>query len=112
MSCIYQSDSIAANTLNANIVSGNRFEFLDRDAYVSAGFSMSAAGLEVDVSLSARVIASRLVPVVKATSPVKPDDFIVSMAPGLAGDRLVIAARNTTGGALTLLSGICIDEVM
>lgn len=112
MTCIYQNDAVATGVTTGNHIAGNRFEFLDRDAYVSFGFTQTAAGFLVDVSLSARLLATQIVPVVKATSPVKPDDFIVSMAAGLAGERIVISSRNTNVGTINLFTGVCIDEVM
>lgn len=112
MPCIYQSDAVLTGVVTVNHIAGNRFEFLDRDSYVSCGFSQTAAGFLVDVSLSARLLASQIVPVVKATAPVKPDDFVVAMAPGAAGERLVISSRNTNVGTITLFTGVCIDEVM
>lgn len=112
MPCISRSDSIGASATNENVLSGNLFEFLGADSLVSFGFAQSATGLQLDISASERLLAKTLVPIIKATTPVYPDDFIVKGAPALAGERLVVSARNTTAGALTLLTVVCIDEAM
>lgn len=102
------SDSVAANATETQLA-GNQFEFLDRPAVINAGFAQSAAGLLISVYANGRVLAKDLVPVVKATTPLFPDDFLINDEVVDAGERLIEDARNTTGGALTLLSVFRID---
>lgn len=110
MPIIQRSDSIGANAVNDNVLSGNQYEFLTDDALVEMGFTQSATGLELDILIGSETIGTRMIPLIKTTSPVYPDDFVVDFT-AEAGSRLVVRARNTTGGALTLLTTIRITPV-
>lgn len=110
MPTIQRTDLIATVSTNANIISGNQFEFLPYDANVAMGFTQSATGLLISVFAGSDLVASDIVPVIKATSPVNPDDFTVNFD-AYEGSRLVISARNPTAGSLTLLSTIVITPL-
>lgn len=69
------------------------------------GLNQSATGLVIDVFVGSAAIASSLIPLIKTTTPIYPDDFVIQTGV-LAGQRVKIRARNTTGGALTLLTSI------
>jgi len=99
---IQRSVSVPANSSIENIISGNQFEFLDRDSLLAFGFTQSAAGLEVTGFLNQRTIFNGVEPIVKATSPIIPDDNVAADVPGIDGERIIIPVTNTTAGALTL----------
>jgi len=107
---IQRSDSIGANATNENVLAGNQFEFLDADSLVDFGFTQSAIGLEITVFAGDRTMGRRSIAVIKATSPIFPDDFMLLDVPVLMGERLIIEAANTTAGALTLLTTVRQNE--
>lgn len=106
MKVIQVSNSVAANTTTANLIVGNQFEFLDTDSLLDFGFTISAIGIEITVFIGDRTPARSTIPIIKTTSPIFPDDFILFDVAALMGERLIIEARNTTGGALTVLTTI------
>jgi len=104
------SSVIALSTTTANVLVGNQFEFLDSDSLVDFGFAQSATGLEITIFAGDRTFGRSLIPIIKATSPVFPDDFMLLDVPVLLGERLIIEARNTTAGNLTLLTTVRQNE--
>lgn len=104
MNLISISTSIGANATNNNIISGNQFEFLDVQSMLDFGFAASAIGLEVSIFLNTRTVTNGSIPLIKATTPIFPDDFLLTGVAALEGERIIIAVVNTTGGALTILS--------
>ena len=110
MPTIQQSNSLLTVTTNSNIIAGSQFEFLPYDANVSMGFTQSATGLLVSVYAGSDLITSDLAPVIKATSPVNPDDFSVDFD-AYEGTRIVVSVRNPTAGTLSLLSTIIITPL-
>lgn len=101
MPAIQGSVSVAANSVNDNVISGSQFEYLPYDALIEVGIVGSAAGLLVDVFSGPDVLCEAFAASTQNRFPVYPDDFAFSDY-AVAGDRLKIRARNTTGGALTL----------
>lgn len=110
MPSIQQTNSILTLVTNANIIAGSQYEFLPYDANVAMGFTQSATGLLVGVYAGTDLVALDIVPIVKATSPVNPDDFTVNFD-AYEGTRLVVSVRNPTAGTLTLLSTIVITPL-
>lgn len=105
MPIMTDSQSIAANTTVANILSGKPFEFIPFPALVRVYMTSSATGINATLLVGgASVMQDQLVSHANRF-PVVPDDLLVeSTAP--AGSRLVLSARNTTGGALTVISKV------
>lgn len=101
MPVIQRTTSIAANSVNDNVVAGSAFEFARQRQIVSIGTVQSATGLFVFISSGADVIAEEFEPQIKTSYPVIPDEMYYTDVME-AGDRLVIRARNSTAGALTL----------
>lgn len=102
---IQTSTSIGANATNDNVLSGNQFEFSPITGVAEFGLNQSATGLELDVLIGSESVVTRMVPLIKTTAPIYPDDFTLR-AGVMRGDRIVIRARNSTGGALTLLTTV------
>lgn len=110
MPIIQKSKTFTASENAANLLSGEFFEFLPYNAFVEFGFSVSAAQVVVDVITGQDVICKELRPVVKATAPLYPDDFTVNDMVA-AGERLVIAARETAAATPTMLYTVKITPV-
>lgn len=98
---IQDNVSIGANATNVNVLTGSIHEFLAQDAVIEFGLAGSATGVRVDISIGGRVIAQNVLVNANNRIPIYPDDFNLTEG-GLAGERIVIQGRNTTGGALTL----------
>jgi len=101
MPVIQKEVALLANAVNDNILSGSAFEFLRQNAVVSIGLTGSATGLVANIQSGADIILEESPLIVKTTMPVIPDDFAYNDV-GVAGDRLVLRVRNTTGGTLTV----------
>lgn len=110
MPTIQRKDTIALTSTNINILQGTQFEFVPYDSNIAMGFTQSATGLLVSVYAGADLVSSDLVPVIKTTSPVNPDDFSVNFN-AYEGTRLTIKVQNTTGGGLDILSTIIITPL-
>jgi len=110
MPIIQKSVSVGASASINNQLAGEYFEFLPYNALIEVGLNQSAAGLLVDFISGTDVVSKDYVPLVKATAPIYPDEFSLQDIAG-AGERLVMAIRNTTAGALTLLYTVRISPV-
>ena len=91
---------LTAGTSNANLVSGSAFELPRRPVLVSIGVCASATGGFITISAGSQLLLEESPPVVATRFPIQPDEMYYNdiMMPG---DRLVISARNPTGGSLT-----------
>src|SRR4029453_12027482 len=97
--------SVLANVVNDNAIAGNQFEFAPVRSVVEFGIISAATGMEVDILIGARSVVTRMLPLVKATAPIYPDDFTVKGG-AQAGERGIIRLRNTTGGRIkTFITG-------
>ena len=103
--------TIAANSVNDNVLAGNQFEFLNQNAVLEYGIVAAAAGLEVDVLISERAITTRMLPSTQNRVPIYDEDFTVRTG-ALAGDRQIVRARNTTGGNIVLFTSVRMTPVM
>ena len=92
--------SVAANTRTANILAGLPFEFIVAPSIVRIYLTGSAIGLNADVLIGGESLVSDSEISAANRFPLRPDDLLVEHG-GSPGDRLFIALRNTTGGALT-----------
>jgi hypothetical protein len=97
---IQKETSVAAGAVNDNLFSGSAFEYVRQPGVVSIGVVASATGGFVTIQAGPTLILEESPPTVKTSMPVVPDDFLYQAAV-VPGDRLVLRARNPTGGALT-----------
>ena len=92
--------SVTANTRSGNILAGEVFEFMPRTGFVNFLLTQAVIGLEADILVggSAEALAAKL-PIRAAANPfpVKPEDSMVIVG-AVAGDRLFVDLRNSTGG--------------
>lgn len=101
MSYIQSSTAILTTVVNDNVLAGNQFEFAPFNGAVECGIVASATGFEVDVLVGNQTVVTRMLPSLANRFPIYPDDFTIRFGV-LKGDRIVIRARNTSGGTLTL----------
>lgn len=91
--------SVAANTRTTNILAGLPFEFVVEDSIIRVFCTGDAVGLNIDVLIGGESVVSDSEISAANRFPIRPDDMIVEHG-GNGGDRLFIALRNTTIGAI------------
>lgn len=100
MPSIQKETAVAAGAVNDNLFSGSAFEYARGNAIVSIGCVASATGGFITIQSGPDIVLEESPPKVATTMPVQPDDFFYNFA-AAQGDRLVLRARNPTGGSLT-----------
>ena len=113
MPLLQRTDSIGANAFNANVWTGTQFEFAPYNALLEASFMGSATGLSATFATGADTLAidQALTPVRAANQyGIYPDDYVFQDAVA-AGERILEAIRNTTGGALSHFSSIKLTPI-
>ena len=96
---IQKENTVAAGAVVDNLLSGSAFEYMRAPGIVSIGCVASATGSFITIQAGPTIILEESPPTVKTTMPVVPDDFLYTAACA-PGDRLVIRARNPTGGGI------------
>ena len=109
---IVRNESIAAApAVNENILSGSAFEFARGNSFVSMGIVQSVTGLFVTIQAGGTVIAEEFEPPIESAAyPQTNEDFYFN-AFAVAGDRLVIRVRNSTGGAIDVRAVVQITDI-
>lgn len=113
MPIIQSSASIAASSVNDNIITGNQFEFLPYNALLEFGLNGDANGadLRVDIFSGQDLVSEQLTPSIQNRAPVYPDDY-VGQDVAAAGERIKIRVRNTSAaGARTIFFAVRITPV-
>jgi len=117
MPVLQRSDSIAAagagTGFNANVLTGTQFEFAPYDCLVRLGVLGSASGLQMTFATGADTMSiDQAVSVVRAANqyPLIPDDLLYTDYVGV-GQRLIVAIRNTTAGALTAFTTVSMEPI-
>ncbi len=110
MPLIQAQVSLAANTVNDNVLTGSQFEFLPYNAALRFALNGSATGLVADVYSGQDVLAEQMGVNALNRVPINPDDFLLTDVAG-GGERIKVRVRNTTGGALTLFYALIIDPI-
>lgn len=101
MPVIFASAAVAAGASNNNVFAGSAFEFARTPQLVTIGVSVSATGGFARIQNGADVVAEEFSPIILTTPPIIPDHMYFSDYSAV-GDRLIVAYRNPTGGALTI----------
>jgi hypothetical protein len=99
MPTIQKETSIAAGAVNDNLLSGSAFEYMRGNGVVSCGVVAAATGTFITIQSGPDIVLEESPPMVLTTMPIVPDHFFYNWA-AAAGDRLLIRARNPTGGAV------------
>ncbi len=102
--------SVPANTLSANVLAGQLYEFATRASKVTVLATASATGVRVTFNTGGDQIVDDQLISAANRFPVVPDDIVVSdgVRPG---ERLVLRFRNTTAGALIVFWTIQLVQV-
>lgn len=100
MPTIQGSVSVAASSVNENVLAGSQFEFLPYDAALQFGIvgDANAADLRVDVYSGQDVLMESAQPSAQNRIPVYPDDYNLDDG-AAAGERIKIRVRNTSSSA-------------
>ena len=102
MPAIQRETSVGAGVSNPNLLTGSVFEFARQNALLVMAVNAAAVGTFITINIGADVVLEESPPFVSAAAqvyPLIPDHFYYS-AVAQQGDRLVIACRNPTGGAV------------
>lgn len=94
------SVSVAANSVSANVLAGQQFEFLPQNARVTFSTTGSATGLNTTLLAGGVTMINDQAIGLQNRFPVIPDD-VISQETIPGGARLLCTFRNTTAGALT-----------
>lgn len=100
MPTIQGTVSVAASSVNENVLQGSQFEFLPYDAQLMFGIvgDTNATDLRVDVYSGQDVLMESAQPSAQNRIPVFPDDYnLEDVAAG--GERIKIRVRNLNAGA-------------
>lgn len=99
MPVIAREVSVAAGATDPNLLTGSTFEFMRNNVFLSIGVSAAATGTFITIISGSDVVLEESPPPVLTRYPVIPDEMYFNDVATLA-DRLVISARNPTGGAV------------
>jgi hypothetical protein len=91
--------SVGAGATDPNLLTGSTFEFMRNNVFLSIGVSAAATGTFVTIISGSDIVVEESPPPVLTRYPVIPDEMYFNDVATLA-DRLVISARNPTGGAV------------
>lgn len=95
--------SVPANGVVANALSGKLHEFVNEPSLIRLYGTGSAVGLNMSLIVGGEVVVQDQEVNAQNRLPIVPDDFIAEGG-GLVGDRIVVSYRNTTGAAIIAFS--------
>ena len=98
MPTMQDSVAVAANSVSANVLSGQLYEFVPNGTQVVLAVTGSATGLRSTLIANIPVMNDQAIGL-QNRFPIIPDDIVYSGR--VRSCRLVLTARNSTGGALT-----------
>lgn len=101
MPVIQREASVPANSFIENLLTGSAFEFARSNQLVSVGVSAAAAGVFVTITAGPDLVLEESAAVILTRFPIIPDEMYYNDVMQV-GDRLIIRARNSTGGALVV----------
>lgn len=98
MPTMQDSVSVGANAISANVLAGQLYEFVPGGVNATVSCTGSATGLRTTFICGVPLINDQAISL-QNRFPLIPDDIIHNGQ--VPGGRMVLTARNTTGGALT-----------
>lgn len=104
------SISIAANSTNENVLTGQRYERAPIDAMGALYCAGSALGLTAELNVGGSSITPPTAVNAQNRLPVVPDDSLVEDWPSPEGELIQLRVVNTTAGALTFFWRVELDE--
>jgi hypothetical protein len=102
--------TVALNAKVDNVLAGKVYEFMPFDGEVRFGLVAAAAGLRATVISGSDVLQDDQEVSDANRTPIDPDDFALTDVAG-AGERLVVALRNTTGAGILVRTVVKIEAV-
>lgn len=99
MPVVQREVTVVANTTNFNTLAGSVFEFARGNVLISAGVTAAATGILVTINSGSDVVLEESAAVIATRFPIIPDEMYYTDV-ATAGDRIVVQARNSTGGDL------------
>lgn len=99
MPSILRETSLAAGVNSPNLVAGSTFELARGNIFLSIGVTASVTGGFISIFSGSDIVLEESPPPIKATYPIIPDEMFFNDVATLA-DRIVVAARNPTAGAV------------
>jgi hypothetical protein len=100
MAIMTDRQNVAANAVVANALTGKVHEFLSGPSVVRVYATAQGVGLNISFLVGNESIVQDQELSAANRFPVIPDDFVAESG-GVAGDRVIVSYRNTTGGVLT-----------
>lgn len=93
--------SLAANTVNPNIIQGSAYEFSRGAGVMSLGVAAAATGVVANLQAGNEIVAEAFTCPILTRYPIIPDEmyFASALSPG---DRIVERFQNTTAGAIVV----------
>ncbi len=100
MPLLQSETSVAAASLNDNLLSGSQWEFMPFAARLDFGLvgDANASDLRVDVFTGSDALCEQLQPSAANRMPVFPDDYTLTDV-AAAGERVKVRVRNLNAGA-------------
>lgn len=103
--------TVAANSVVANALSGKSQEFLTSPSVLRFGHAAAAIGLFVTILVGNQVVMEDQEINAQNRMPIDPDDFIAE-ATGMQGDRIVVKLRNSTGAGIVAFTMVKITSLV
>jgi len=100
MPLIRKEVSVPANSTIDNVVTGSIYEFMPFNAAINLGITAESTGVVATVNTGSDVLLEESPVNIIAAFPKIPDEMDLQDR-SLAGERLVVRLRNTTGAAIT-----------
>lgn len=104
------SASIAANTTNENVLSGQRFERAPGPSIGGLYVCGSASGLTAELNVGGRSVTPPTSVNTQNRFPVVPDDSLAMDWEAYQGELIQVRIVNTTAGALTIFWRVELEE--
>jgi len=93
------NNSVAANATTGNIMAGKVFEFVPAPSIIKVYINAAAVGMNADVLVGNESYLNDEEVSNANRFPIRNEDLLVELG-ALAGERIVIRLRNTTGAAI------------
>lgn len=110
MPIITGQESVDANTLTTNRLTGDINEFLGQAAVISLFITSAATGIRTSLTIGAEIAIDDQLVSDANRFPQTPEDFL-ARGGGVPGDRLTLKLRNTTGLAIITFWRLQVDPL-
>ena len=109
MRVIQRERTMLPNETIENLLAGSAFEFAPGPSLVSAGVTAAATGLQITVQSGGNSVVEESPPLIKTAFASLEDDMFYNWG-ALAGERMVIRCRNTTGGNVVVRTLVQVQD--